>query len=231
MISKKKAILITVLAILALMAAGCGQDPAKMPGDQLLQKAFESVHKTAGAFEGKEVIVIPDGSGTIKMNADGILAAGGEKYYSKTKDFPEAGMQIETYYEDNEKNIYMRLGNAGATVLTKVPKDVSNEFIFGYATKFIRALQDPKNLVNLKVVADKDQLIVTAGLNPDTMNYLQLKTAELRYFIDRKMLTLQKIETSIANTSGAQVTGAYLYRPGLAVPALTKEEKAQAVAQ
>lgn len=225
------ALLVIIAMVLFLVVAGCGQDPAKLPPDQLLQKAFENARKTPGAYEIKETLVVGSGANTVKLETSSIMSAPGDKSYVKSKGFPDPNIDMEVFYEKEEKNIYVRLTSGSATILTKSPKDVGNEYALSYGPKFLGMLQDVKQLTDLKVTQEGDQLIVESKPTTDSMGYLRLKNAALRYFIDRKTVTLQKIEASVANLDGGQLTGTYTYKAGLQVPVLSQEEKAKAIQQ
>jgi len=64
---KIKALFIAVSMVLLVMAAGCGQDPAKLPPDQLLQKALDNARKAPGAFDIKKLWLLAAGQTPLRL--------------------------------------------------------------------------------------------------------------------------------------------------------------------
>lgn len=221
-------IMIMTLTIAFLIVAGCGQDPSKLPPDQLLQKAIENMVKNPGAFEAKETFVSGSGTSSAKVETSGVIDASVEKSYLKTKGLIAPDIDTEVFYEKAEKDVYIRMLSGGASILTKFPKDIGKEYMMSFGVVFLRDLQDPKKLTDLKTKQEGDQLVVEAKAKDETIGS-QGASAQIRYLIDRKMMTLQRIEVSINDPASGQFNGSYIYKAGLQVPLLTSEEKAKAI--
>ncbi|MEM3453202.1 MAG: hypothetical protein QW835_06225 [Candidatus Hadarchaeum sp.] len=230
-ITKNTFFMIALLVIFILLS-GCGEDPTKLPPDELLGKVFQKMAQKGGAFEVKETMVLGAGtSNALTLNTDGIIEPTAKAAYLVIKDMPEKGTDMNIYYNKDAKDTYIKLIHGPASMIFVSQKNMTSELSFATIEKLLSSMQDPKKLAETKVKVEGDQLILEGTFNSETLNYLQLEKAALKYAIDRKTLGLQRIDVSFLNILGGQTNASYTFRPGLNVPTLSEEEKAKAIRQ